>query len=134
MINKVTLIGRLGKDPEIRHNQEGDPIANLTVATTEKWKNKAGEWQELTEWHRVVVFSSGLAKYIKEYATKGALLYIEGKLKTRKWQDNSGNDRFTTEIVLSGYDAKFNILSGAQKKEEAQEPSIDDDLSDSIPF
>ena len=97
-INKVMLIGNLGKDPEIRYMPSGDAIANLTLATTENWKDKAGEKQEKTEWHRISMFGR-LAEIAGEYLKKGSSVYIEGKLQTRKWQDKEGNDRYTTEIV-----------------------------------
>jgi single-strand DNA-binding protein len=98
-VNKVILVGNLGKDPEIRYMPNGNAVANLTLATTESWKDKqTGDQQEKTEWHRVVMFRR-LAEIAGEYLKKGSQIYIEGKLQTRKWQDNSGNDRYTTEIV-----------------------------------
>ena len=98
-LNKVQIIGRLGKDPEIRHTQSGDAVANLTIATSEKWKDKtSGQQQEKTEWHRVVMFKN-LAKLAGDYLSKGSEIYIEGKLTTRKWQDQQGQDRYSTEIV-----------------------------------
>jgi len=99
-INKVMLIGNLGKDPEIRYMPSGDAIANLTLATTENWKDKSGEKQEKTEWHRVSMFGR-MAEIAGEYLKKGSSVYIEGKLQTRKWQDKEGNDRYTTEIVAN---------------------------------
>ena len=100
-INKVILVGNLGRDPEIRYTQNGDPIANITVATSESWKDKnTGENRENTEWHRVVMFR-GLAKVAEDWLKKGQQVYIEGRLQTRKWQDQSGQDRYTTEIVAS---------------------------------
>jgi single-strand DNA-binding protein len=100
-VNKVILVGNLGKDPEIRYMPNGNAVANLTLATTESWKDKqTGDQQEKTEWHRVVMFRR-LAEIAGEYLKKGSQIYIEGKLQTRKWQDNSGNDRYTTEIVAS---------------------------------
>jgi single-strand DNA-binding protein len=99
-INKVTLIGNLGKDPDIRYMPNGDAVANLTLATTEQWKDKAGEKQERTEWHRVSMFGR-LAEVAGEYLKKGASIYVEGKLQTRKWQDKDGSDRYTTEIVCN---------------------------------
>lgn len=93
-VNKVILIGNLGADPEIRHTQDGRPIANLSIATSETWRDKnTGERKERTEWHRVVIFSEGLAKICEQYLKKGAKVYIEGQLQTRKWQDQSGNDK-----------------------------------------
>lgn len=100
-INKVILVGNLGRDPEIRYTQNGDPIANITVATSESWKDKnTGENRENTEWHRVVMFR-GLAKVAEDWLKKGQQVYIEGRLQTRKWQDQSGQDRYTTEIVAN---------------------------------
>jgi len=100
-VNKVILVGNLGKDPEVRNMPNGNVVANITLATTESWKDKqSGEQQEKTEWHRVVMFRR-LGEIAGEYLKKGSQVYIEGKLQTRKWQDNSGNDRYTTEIVAS---------------------------------
>lgn len=98
MINKVILIGNLGADPEMRHTQNGTAVASFNIATTEKWKGKDGQMQEQTEWHRIVAWQR-LAEICKEYLSKGSRVYIEGKLQTRKWQDQNGNDKYTTEIV-----------------------------------
>jgi single-strand DNA-binding protein len=98
MINKAILIGNLGADPEIRYTQSGTPVASFTIATTERWKDKEGQMQEQTEWHRIVAWSR-LAEICGEYLNKGSRVYIEGKIQTRKWQDQNGNDRYTTEIV-----------------------------------
>ena len=112
-VNKVILIGNLGADPEIRRTQDGRPIANLRVATSESWRDKnSGERRERTEWHRVTVFSEGLCKVIEQYVRKGAKLYIEGQLQTRKWQDQQGQDRYTTEIVLQGFGGTLHMLDG----------------------
>lgn len=111
-VNKVVVLGNLGADPEIRHTQDGRPIANLSVATSESWKDKnTGERRERTEWHRVVIFSEGLAKVAEQYLRKGSKVYLEGQLQTRKWQDQSGNDRYTTEVVLQGFKATLVLLS-----------------------
>jgi len=100
-VNKVILVGNLGKDPEVRYMPNGNAVANITLATSESWKDKtSGEQQEKTEWHRIVMFRR-LGEIAGEYLKKGSQVYIEGKLQTRKWQDNSGNDRYTTEIVAS---------------------------------
>src|ERR1700716_1757785 len=100
-VNKVILVGNLGKDPEIRRTQDGRPIANFSVATSENWRDKAtGERKEKTEWHRVVIFNEALAKFAEQYLKKGAKVYLEGALQTRKWQDQSGQDKYTTEVVL----------------------------------
>jgi single-strand DNA-binding protein len=105
-VNKVILVGNLGADPEIRRTQDGRPIANLRLATSETWRDKnTGERRERTEWHRVVIFSEGLAKVAEQYLTKGARIYVEGQLQTRKWQDQQGQDRWSTEVVLQGFNA-----------------------------
>jgi single-strand DNA-binding protein len=112
-VNKVILIGRLGADPEIRRTQDGRPIANLRVATSETWRDKnSGEKKEKTEWHSVVIFNEGLCKVVESYIKKGSSLYIEGALQTRKWQDAQGNDRYSTEIVLQGFGGALVMLDG----------------------
>ena len=112
-VNKVILIGNLGADPEIRRTQDGKPIANLRIATSESWRDRnSGERKEKTEWHSVVVFNEGLCKVIEQYVKKGAKLYIEGALQTRKWQDQTGNDRYSTEIVLQGFNSTLTMLDG----------------------
>jgi single-strand DNA-binding protein len=114
-VNKVILVGNLGKDPEIRRTQDGRPIANLSLATSETWRDKqTGERKEKTEWHRVVVFNENLAKVVEQYVKKGAKLYIEGQLQTRKWQDQQGNDRYSTEVVLQGFNGTLTMLDGRQ--------------------
>jgi len=115
-VNKVILVGNLGKDPEIRSTQDGREIANLTVATSETWKDKStGERKEKTEWHRVVIFSEGLVKVAKSYLKKGAKVYLEGQLQTRKWTDKDGVERYATEIVMQGFGAAVQILSSPDK-------------------
>src|SRR5215475_13305337 len=112
-VNKVILVGNLGKDPEIRRTQDGRPIANLSVATSEQWRDKAtGERKEKTEWHRVVIFSEGLAKVAEQYLKKGAKVYIEGQLQTRKWTDNAGVEKYSTEVVLQGFNSNLTMLDG----------------------
>lgn len=112
-VNKVILIGNVGADPEIRRTQDGRPIANLRIATSETWRDRnSGERREKTEWHTVVVFSEGLCKVVEQYVKKGAKLYIEGALQTRKWQDQNGNDRYSTEIVLQGFNSTLTMLDG----------------------
>ncbi len=112
-INKVILVGNLGKDPEIRRTQDGRPIANLSVATSETWRDKAtGERKEKTEWHRVVIFNEGLAKVAEQYLKKGAKVYIEGSLQTRKWTDQSGVEKYSTEVVLQGFNSNLTMLDG----------------------
>ena len=122
-INKVMLIGNLGKDPEIRYMPSGDAIANLTLATTENWKDKAGEKQEKTEWHRISMFGR-LAEIAGEYLKKGSSIYIEGKLQTRKWQDKEGNDRYTTEIVANEMKMLGGRASGGDTGMERSAPGM----------
>src|SRR6188508_1322159 len=112
-VNKVILVGNLGKDPEIRRTQDGRPIANLTVATSETWRDKGtGERKEKTEWHRVVIFNEGLCKVVEQYLKKGAKVYIEGALQTRKWTDQSGVEKYSTEVVLQGFNSTLTMLDG----------------------
>jgi single-strand DNA-binding protein len=112
-VNKVILIGNVGADPEIRRTQDGKPIANLRIATSESWRDRnSGERREKTEWHTVVVFNEGLCKVVEQYVKKGAKLYIEGALQTRKWQDQNGNDRYSTEVVLQGFNSTLTMLDG----------------------
>ena len=110
-VNKVILVGNLGADPEIRNTQSGAKVATLSMATSESWKDQSGQKQQRTEWHRVVVFGDGLVGVIESYVTKGTKVYIEGQLRTRKWQDQTGNDRYTTEVVISGFNGALTILS-----------------------
>jgi single-strand DNA-binding protein len=110
-VNKVILIGNLGADPEIRRTQDGRPIANLRIATSETWRDKAtGERREKTEWHRVVIFNEGLCKVVEQYLKKGSKVYLEGSLQTRKWQDKDGQDRYSTEVVLQGFNSQLTML------------------------
>src|SRR3982074_3739958 len=114
-VNKVILVGNLGKDPEVRRLQNGNPVVNLSVATSENWRDKAtGERKEKTEWHRVVIFSEGLAKVAEQYLKKGAKVYIEGALQTRKWTDKDGVEKYSTEIVLQGFNSNLTMLDGAR--------------------
>jgi single-strand DNA-binding protein len=129
-VNKVIILGNLGADPEIRHTQDGKPIANLRVATSQSWRDKAtGERREKTEWHTVVIFSEGLAKVAAEYLKKGSKVYIEGQLQTRKWQDKTGQDRYSTEIVLQAFNGQLTLLSSRPKAEDEEV-----NLSDEVPF
>lgn len=113
-LNEVTLIGHLGADPEIRRTQDGRPIANMRIATTESWRDKnTGERKEKTEWHTVVIFNEGLCKVVEQYLKKGSKVYVKGALQTRKWQDQSGNDRYSTEVVLQ-FDGKLIMLGGKE--------------------
>jgi single-strand DNA-binding protein len=112
-VNKVILIGNLGADPEIRRTQDGRPIANLNIATSETWRDKSsGERKEKTEWHRVVIFNEGLCKVAEQYLKKGAKVYIEGALQTRKWTDQAGIEKYSTEIVLQGFNSTLTMLDG----------------------
>jgi single-strand DNA-binding protein len=114
-VNKVILVGNLGADPEVRQTQDGRPIVNLRVATSESWRDKAsGERKEKTEWHRVVIFSEGLCRIAEQYLKKGSKVYLEGALQTRKWQDQSGQDRYSTEVVLQGFNSALTMLDGRQ--------------------
>ncbi|PSO16916.1 single-stranded DNA-binding protein [Bradyrhizobium sp. MOS003] len=112
-VNKVILVGNLGKDPEIRRTQDGRPIANLSIATSETWRDKnSGERKEKTEWHRVVIFSEPLCKIVEQYLKKGAKVYIEGALQTRKYTDQSGVEKYSTEVVLQGFNSTLTMLDG----------------------
>jgi single-strand DNA-binding protein len=159
-VNKVILVGNLGADPEIRRTQDGRPVANLRVATSDSWRDKAtGERRERTEWHRVVIFNEGLCRIAEQYLKKGAKVYLEGQLQTRKWQDQQGQDRYSTEVVLQGFNSQLTMLDragagGAGAGSDAGEPddfgsagptaprerkpalagAKRDDLDDEIPF
>jgi single-strand DNA-binding protein len=143
-LNKVVLIGNLGRDPEIRSTNDGKEIANLTIATSESWKDKmTGEKKEKTEWHRVVIFSEGLVSVVKNYTKKGSKIYIEGSLQTRKWVDNTGQEKYTTEIVLQNFNSQLILLdskgSGSSPSDSTNtrktENSFDhSELDDEIPF
>lgn len=112
-VNKVILVGNLGRDPEIRRTQDGRPIANLRIATSETWKDRnSGERREKTEWHSVVIFNENLAKVAEQYLRKGSKVYVEGQLQTRKWQDQQGQDRYSTEVVLQGFNGQLTMLDG----------------------
>lgn len=150
-LNRVTLIGNVGKDPEIRSTQSGKKIASLTIATSESWNDRqSGERKERTEWHRVSIMSDTLAGVVERYVKKGSKLYVSGQLQTRKWTDQSGQERYTTEIVLSGFGSELIMLdgksSGGSNSEPLREPDTrreqpkpapkhsHDDLDDEIPF
>lgn len=120
-LNKVLLIGNLGKDPEVRHTQDGKAIVNLSIATSETWRDKSsGERKEKTEWHRVVIFNDGLAKVAEQYLKKGSTVYLEGSLQTRKWTDKDGVEKFSTEVVLQNFRGELVMLGGKQER------SVDD--------
>ena len=148
-LNKVLLIGRLGADPEIKQMVNGKSVARLSIATSNTWKDKnTGEKKEKTEWHRVVIFNEGLVNVVKQYVKKGAQVYIEGQLTTRKWTDQkSGQDKYSTEIILQGYNSTFTILSGKNNQNTVSQDSSESksalpnekdisstDLDDEIPF
>ncbi len=144
-VNKVILIGNLGRDPEVRHTQSGDPIVHLNVATSESWKDReSGERREKTEWHRVVIFNENLGRIAEQYLKKGSKVYLEGQLQTRKWTDQSGVDKWTTEVVLQRYRGELTMLDGRREggdrppePENAGAPAgpgAGDDLDDEIPF
>src|ERR1700675_4905104 len=158
-VNKVILIGNLGADPEIKRTQDGRPIANLRIATSDTWRDKAtGERKEKTEWHRVVIFSEGLCKIVEQYLKKGSKVYIEGQLQTRKYTDKDGVEKYSTEVVLQGFNSTLTMLDsrgggggglvssddfGAQSAAPARKPAMAaagsgggrrDEMNDDIPF
>jgi single-strand DNA-binding protein len=147
-LNKVMLIGNLGKDPEIRKTQDGREIANIVLATSDSWKDKStGERREKTEWHRIVIFSEGLVNVVKNYVKKGTKLFIEGSLQTRKWEDQSGQEKYVTEIVIQGFNGSLTMLDNnrstddkssdtakSSMREGSQTDFVADDLDDDIPF
>jgi single-strand DNA-binding protein len=148
-LNKVLLIGRLGADPEIKQMVNGKSVARLSLATSQSWKDKnTGEKKEKTEWHRVVVFNEGLVNVVQQYLKKGAQVYIEGQISTRKWKDEqSGQDKYSTEIVIQGYNSSLTMLGGGggaisndttaqqiSKNTDESSQSTQNDLDDEIPF
>ena len=158
-VNKVILVGNLGKDPEIRRTQDGRPIANLRIATSDSWRDKAtGERREKTEWHSVVIFNENLCKIAEQYLKKGSKVYLEGSLQTRKWQDKDGHDKYSTEVVLQGFNSQLTMLdragggsdasfdngsssdfgspgpTAARERKPAMAGGKRDDLDDEIPF
>jgi len=151
-VNKATILGRLGADPEVRSLNNGSKVVNLRIATSESWKSKeTGERKEKTEWHSVVIFNEGIAGIAEQYLKKGSQVYIEGQLQTRKWQDQSGNDRYSTEIVLQRYQGELTMIggkregdsqSGQSDRSQSQDyssakdggkQSFQDDMDDEIP-
>jgi len=159
-VNKVILVGNLGADPESRSLNNGGEVVNLRVATSEQWKNQAGERQERTEWHQVVIFNENLGRVAKNYLRKGSKVYLEGQLQTRKWTDQNGNDRYSTEIVLQRYRGELVLLDsrdgggsgggrsdygddfgggysgggGSKPQSRPQPAAFDSDLDDDVPF
>ncbi len=154
-VNKVILVGNLGRDPEMRRLNSGDPVANLRIATSETWRDKAsGERRERTEWHNVVIFNENLCRLAEQYLRKGSRVYVEGQLQTRKWQDQSGQDRYTTEVVLQRFRGDLQMLDRRGENEGGRSVeyedggssydapatsassgrSLSEDLDDDIPF
>lgn len=148
-VNKVILLGNLGRDPEVHHTQDGKPIVNLNIATSESWRDRnTGERKEKTEWHRVVIFNENLAKVAEQYLKKGATVYVEGAIKTRKWTDKDGVEKYTTEIVLQGFNSVLTMIGGKREDDRGHASSPDDygtgrtrpaanatrDLDDEVPF
>lgn len=143
-VNKAILVGNLGADPEVRQTSDGRPVVNLRIATSENWKDKnTGEKRERTEWHKIVIFSEGLCRVAEQYLRKGSKVYLEGQIQTRKWQDQSGQDKYSTEIVLQGFNSTLTMLDGKpeprdqqapQSRQQSQAPSFDDKDDDDIPF
>jgi single-strand DNA-binding protein len=148
-LNKVLLIGRLGADPEIKQMVNGKNVARLSIATSQSWKDKSsGERKEKTEWHRVVIFNEGLVNVVQQYLKKGANIYVEGQIATRKWKDEStGQDKYSTEIVLQGYNSTLTMLDGRSKTDSSNlvtenksslpndsDTNASSDLDDEIPF
>lgn len=158
-VNKVILVGNLGDDPEVRSLNNGGEVVNMRVATSEQWKDRDGNRQERTEWHRVVIFNENLGRVAKSYLRKGSKVYLEGQIQTRKWQDQSGQDRYSTEIVLQrfrgelvlldsrggggsgggddyggGYEGSSGFGGGGQGQPARPQPAFDSDLDDDVPF
>ena len=145
-LNKVLLIGRLGADPEIKQMVNGKSVARLSLATSQSWKDKnSGEKKEKTEWHRIVVFNEGLVNVVQQYLKKGAQIYVEGQISTRKWKDEaSGQDKYSTEVIIQGYNSSLTMLGGNNMNENQSSQNLkspdegsqvpDNDLDDEIPF
>ena len=146
-VNKVILIGNLGRDPEVRTFQNGGKVCNFSIATSETWKDRnSGERQERTNWHNIAIFNENLAQIAEQYLRKGSKVYVEGQLETRKWQDQAGNDRYTTEVVLRNFRGELTLLDGRSENNNSnfsENASIDDessvkvltnDIDDEIPF
>jgi single-strand DNA-binding protein len=147
-VNKVILVGNVGADPEMRRTQDGRGVANLRIATSEAWRDKAsGERKERTEWHRVVCFNDGLCRVIEQYVKKGSKVYIEGQLQTRKWTDKDGIEKFSTEVVLQGFGGALTLLDGkanasddeptkpaTPRQQQATRAERQRDMDDEIPF
>ena len=134
-VNKVIILGNLGRDPEIRSMQSGSKMASFSIATSKRWKDKSTQEQkEKTSWHNIVVFGDGLVDIVEKYVKKGSKLYVEGELQTRKWQDKDQNDRYTTEVVLQGYNCNLTLLDSRNNSNNVdQQPSSNDQISDNSP-
>ena len=132
-VNKVILVGNLGRDPEVRSMSSGDPVVNLSLATSERWKDKSsGEQREKTEWHRVVIFDERLCDVAQKYLRKGSKIYIEGQLQTRKWTDQQGVEKYSTEVVLKRFNGVLTMLDSRSDQSEQPAPQVS--LNDDIPF
>ena len=135
-VNKVILIGNLGRDPEVRTFQNGGKVCNFSIATSETWKDRnSGERQERTNWHNIAIFNENLAQIAEQYLRKGSKVYVEGQLETRKWQDQAGNDRYTTEVVLRNFRGELTLLDGRSENNNSnfsETSSIDDEPSDKV--
>ncbi len=132
-VNKVILIGNLGADPDIRNTKDGRPIVNLSIATSESWRDKSsGERREKTEWHRVVIFSEGLCRIAEQYLKKGSKVYVEGNLQTRKWQDENGNDKYLTEVVLQNFGGTLTMLDTRSGGSDNFQPAMSDGGQDYV--
>lgn len=139
-VNKVIIVGHLGRDPEIRFTQAGKKIANFSIATSDQWRDRqSGERKERTEWHRIVVFNEGLADVVERFVKKGSKVYIEGQLRTRKWQGQDGNDNYTTEVVLEGFNSNLTMLDKMEGSNQSGGTDTgygggEPDLSDEVPW
>lgn len=140
-VNKVILVGNLGADPEVKRTQDGRPVVNLSLATSESWRDKnSGERKEKTEWHRCVVFNEGLCKIAEQYLKKGSKIYLEGSLQTRKWQDKDGKDKYSTEVVLNGFNSVLTMLDtksgdeAPKRRGSMSGRAMNDEINDDIPY
>jgi len=133
-VNKVILVGNLGKDPEVRSMTSGDKVVSFSIATSERWKNKDGEKQEKTEWHNIVIFNPNIAKIAEAYLHKGSKVYLEGSLHTRKWTDKNGNDKYTTEVVLQKFRGELALMDSKGEERAAAPAAATADFEDEIPF
>jgi len=131
-VNKVILLGNLGRDPDIRSMQSGSKMASFSIATSKRWKDKATQEQrDKTSWHNIVVFGDGLVEIVEKYVKKGSKIYVEGELQTRKWQDQDGNDRYTTEVVLQGFNSNLTLLDSRNANKSSEDETISADKTSS---